>query len=73
MNETYEEYMNRKLSESVQYKPKEEDMAKYYSYEVEEERPKEKTDWSDIVSGIVFYGAIIWLIICTIIKIVNGG
>ena len=24
MNETYEEYMNRKLSESVQYKPKDE-------------------------------------------------
>lgn len=125
MNETYEEYMNRKLLESVQYRPKEEptkitlyadgqpyqvidlkdidDMseeeyndklkdawlkkthyeaveeatiAKYMNYEVEEqkeERPKEKTDWSGIVCGIIYYGAIIGLIIYAIIKVINGG
>lgn len=102
MNETYEEYMHRKLLESVQYKPKEEPttitlyadnkpyqvidlkdiddmseeeyndklkdawfkkvcheaveeltMAKYYNYEVDEEKPKEKTDWS-VLALVIF-------------------
>ena len=52
-------------------------MAKYLNYEVEEqeeERPKEKTDWwSAIVCGIIYYGAIIGPIICSIINIINGG
>lgn len=77
MNETYEEYINRKLSESVQYKPKEEDvMSKYYNYEVEEqeeERPKEPTDWGGIVTGVIFYGAIIGLLICAIIGLYFGS
>lgn len=122
MNETYEEYMNRKLLESVQYKPKEEPttitlyadnkpyqvidlkdiddmseeeyndklkdawlkkthyetveeltMARYYNYEVEDEKHKEETDWSDVVSGIIYYGAIIGLIICAIIGLYFGG
>ena len=125
MNETYEDYMNRKLLESVQYKPKEEPtkitlyaddtpyqvidlkdiddmseeeyndklkdawfkethyetveeltMAKYYNYEVEEKEkdfPKESTDWGRIVAGIIYYGAIIGLIIFAIIKVINGG
>lgn len=52
-------------------------MAKYYNYEVEAEEekdfPKEKTDWSGIVAGVIYYGAIIGLIIYAIIKVVNGG
>lgn len=71
-DETYEEYMNRKLSESVQYKPKEE-LSKYYDYEVEEQKHKESTDWGGIVTAIIYYGAIIGLIICAIIEVVNGG
>ena len=65
MIETYEEYMKRKLSESVQYKPKEEDMAKYYSYEVEEqeeERPKKKTDWSEVALMILMDATIVGVI-----------
>lgn len=129
MNETYEEYMNRKLLESVQYKPKEEPttitlyaddkpyqvidlkdiddmseeeyndklkdawfkkthyetveeltMSKYYNYEVDEEEeekekdfPNEPTDWSDVVSGIIYYGAIVGLLICAIIGLYFGG
>lgn len=125
MNETYEEYMNRKLSESVQYKPKDEPtkitlyaddtpyqvidlkdiddmseeeyndklkdawfkkthyetveeltMSKYYNYEVEEqeeERPKESTDWSEILLAIVYWGILFGILIYAIIKVVNGG
>lgn len=124
MNETYEEYMNRKLLESVQYKPKEEPttitlyadnkpyqvidlkdiddmseeeyndklkdawlkkthyetveeltMARYYNYEVDEEKekPKEKVDLGGVIVGVIYYGAIIGLIIFAIIKVVNGG
>ena len=72
----YEEYMNRKLLESVQYKPKEEDMAKYYSYEVEEQEedsPKESNDWSEIVLAIVYWGILFGILIYAIIKTVNGG
>lgn len=55
----YEDYMNRKLLESVQYKPEEDTMAKYYNYEVEEDKPKEKTDWSEVVLVILIYAVII--------------
>ena len=48
-------------------------MAKYYNYEVEEEKPKEKTDWGSVIAGVIYYGAIIGLIIFAIIKVVNGG
>ena len=74
-DDEYEDYMNRKLLESLQYKPKEEEdiMAKYYDYEVDEEKPKDKTDWGGVIAGVIYYGAIIRLIICAIIKVVNGG
>ena len=121
-DDEYEDYMNRKLLESVQYKPKEEPttitlyaynkpyqliymkdiddmgeeeyndklkdawlkkthyetveeltMEKYYNYEVEEEKSKEKTDWGSVIAGVIYYGAIIGLIIYAIIKVVNGG
>lgn len=72
-DDEYEDYMERKLLESVQYKPKEDMMAKYYDYEVEEEKPKEKTDWGGVIAGVIYYGAIIGLIIFAIIKVVNGG
>lgn len=63
-DDEYEEYMNRKLFESVQYKThyetvEELTMSKYYNYEVEEEKPKEKTDWSEVVLVILIYAAII--------------
>lgn len=48
-------------------------MAKYYNYEVEEERPKEKTDWGGVIAGVIYYGAIIGLIICAIIGLYFGG
>ena len=74
-DDEYKDYMNRKLLESLQYKPKEEEdiMAKYYDYEVDEEKPKDKTDWGGVIAGVIYYGAIIGLIICAIIKVVNGG
>jgi hypothetical protein len=75
-----EEEYNDKLKDAwfkeTHYKTVEElTMAKYMNYEVEEqeeERPKEKTDWSGIVCGIIYYGTIIGLIICAIIKVING-
>ena len=53
-------------------------MAKYYNYEVEEREEekdfsKEKADWGGIVAGVIYYGAIIGLMIYAIIKVVNGG
>lgn len=75
MNEPYVEYMKRMLEESVQYKPKEEEntIEKYMNYEVEDEKPKEETDWGGVIAGVIYYGAIIGLIIFAIIKVVNGG
>lgn len=73
-DETYEDYINRKLLESVQCKPKEEStMAKYYDYEVEEDRPKESTDWSEVVLAIVYWGSLFGILIYAIIRVVNGG
>lgn len=51
-------------------------MAKYLNYEVEEqeeERPKESTDWSEILLAIVYWGILFGILIYAIIKVVNGG
>lgn len=74
-DETYEDYMNRKLLESVQHKPKEE-LAKYYDYEVEEEKPKEKTDWSEVTTAILVIlmdAAIIGAIVFVLYVFFFGG
>lgn len=69
-DETYEEYMNRKLSESVQYKPKEE-LSKYHDYEVEksmimdvEKKPKKKisAETKAIIIHLSIF-AVIWFLI----------
>ena len=53
-------------------------LAKYMNYEVEEqeEKPKDETDWSEIVLGLAtigFFGTLIGLLIYSIVKVVNGG
>lgn len=72
-----EEYINRfkdSWSKQIHYKDIEElTLSKYYNYEVEEEKPKKKTDWGGVIAGIIYYGAIIGLMIFAIIKVVNGG
>lgn len=125
MNETYEEYMHRKLLESVQYRPKEVKkitlyadgepyqvmnlkdvdemseeeyndklkdawfkkthyetveeltMAKYYNYEVEEEKnSKKKTDWSEVtivILTILIDAAIIGAIVFVLYAFFFGG
>ena len=42
LDESYEEYVNRMILESVQYRPDEEEneIEKYMNYEIEEEKPK---------------------------------
>jgi len=71
-DETYEEYMNRKLSESVQYKPKEE-LSKYYDYEVEKEKPKEKMDWSEVALVIFIDATVIGVIVFVLYELFFGG
>lgn len=79
-NESYEEYMNRKLEKSVQYKThyetvEELTMEKYYNYEVEEqEEPKDKELPTGIVvlmifSYVVFFGGIVFVLY----ELINGG
>lgn len=50
-------------------------MEKYYDYEVEEEeeKPKESTDWSEVVLAIVYWGGLFGILIYAIIRVVNGG
>lgn len=48
-------------------------MAKYYNYEVEEERPKEKTDWTSVIFGVAYWGILFGILIFAIVKVVNGG
>lgn len=51
-------------------------MAKYYNYEVEEEKPREKTDWREVALVIFTYVVVIGLIgliIFSVFKICNGG
>lgn len=51
-------------------------LSKYYNYEVEEERPKEKTDWGEVALVIFTYVVVIGLIgliIFSVFKICNGG
>jgi hypothetical protein len=82
MNEAYEEYMNRKLSESVQYRPKEEDMTKYYSYEVEEEKNAETENdkklgfTGEILAAtfsLLFFGGILGTLFWILGSLISGG
>lgn len=67
--EPYKEYINRRLSESVQYRPKEEsEMGKYFNYEVEEEKTEEHKDDKSLgllgdmicaILAVLFFGGIL--------------
>lgn len=51
---------------------------KYMNYEFEveeqeEEKPKESTDWSEVVFAIVYWGGLFGLLIYATIRVVNGG
>lgn len=59
-DEAYEDYINRKLSESVQYKPKEDTtMSQYYNYEVEDENKKTENKKTENNKSIGFTGEIL--------------
>lgn len=48
-------------------------MAKYYNYEVEEEKHKEETDWSEVALVIFTYAIIIGVIVFIVLDAINGG
>lgn len=48
-------------------------MAKYYNYEVEEEKPKEKTDWCEVALVIFTYVVVIGLIVFVLYELFFGG
>lgn len=50
-------------------------MAKYYNYEVEEEeeKPRDETDWRDVLSGIIYLSVLFGLLAYVIIRVANGG
>lgn len=71
-DETYENYINRKLSESVQYKPKEDTtMSQYYNYEVEDENKKTENNKSigftgeimAAASSLLFFGGLVGILL----------
>ena len=81
-DEPYEEYMNRMLLESVQYrpnKPKEElTMDEYYDYEVEEEKPEDNTSLGligDVLAAtfsLLFFGTVLGVCFWVIVNLIGG-
>lgn len=70
-----EEYIDRlkdSWSKEIHYKDIEElTLSKYYNYEVEEEeKPRDETDWRDILPGIIYLSVLFGLLAYVIIRVI---